>query len=481
MSKVSTAQAELELGEAVDFAHGRGRDGFYFVPDLDGWNGLRNLQRMAETDETIGAILWVFVSTLAQIEWKHVPCVNDREVGPDHPDYERATKWADFADSCLDDMEHSWGEHVEEALTMIWAGFAPCEIVFRKRDGETCKYADGRWGYEGLYLRDQHTVADWMSGPDGKLTHMVQQTLYRGRAEIPVWKLLHYRTSSVLNNPWGRSLLRNAYRVWTLKQRIQESEAVGIDREMCGMPVFDVPEELLLEAEKVGADGRPTPAAVRARARIEAAKAAAQKMRFNQAAGLVLPSDVFEDADGKPSDVRKYDFRIISSSGQRSIDARTAARDYDRATARTVLMQFLHLGDRAGGSNALSSDQSTLALRSLKWFGRKIADEYNRKALRLLWLMNASPAKYRPRLEMGRIADETIDQIGLLVQRLADAEPLFAEDPALKEAVLDKAGLRQARRAVADQKPKPKPVEPQPGTPPAAKPPRAKPMRVRSE
>jgi hypothetical protein len=53
-----------------------------------------------------------------------------------------------------------------------------------------------------------------------------------------------------------------------------------------------------------------------------------------------------------------------------------------------------------------------------------------------------------------------MDQLGLFLQRLADAEPILSEDPALKNAALSAAGLRQARLAADDEKPKPPPAPP---------------------
>lgn len=466
MTEPTKETALRQFGWPDTWAWGTGR--FGFVPKLEGPNGLIELQKMAETDETIGAMLWVITSTLKQVEWTHVPCVDGKEVAKDDPDYDEAMKWADFADSCHQDMEHTWPDHVEEALTCCWAGFAGCEIVLKQRDGENSRFDDRKWGFEGLYLRDQHTIIDWKF--TGRvLTDMVQHTTEGGRVEIPMFKVLHYRLSAVLNRPEGRSMLINAHRPWYLKQRIQESEAVGIDRELCGMPTFRIPTADLNAAAEVDGNGAPTAKALAATARIQAAVQAVTKLRYNQASGLIIPSDVFEDeTTGKPGSVRMWDFEIISSAGQRSIDARTAARDYDRAIARVALMQFLHLGDRSGGSYGLSEDQSSLAIRSIKSIGLNIAGEYNRKAIPLLWLVNAAPKKFMPKLVCGDVAAAGIEEIGLFLQRVADAEPLFYEDPALRETALSRAGLGSTRRAMRDLPAVPRP-EPKPLAQPGAK------------
>lgn len=453
------AEAEDQIGYPINWAYGG--TGYNFVPELDGPNGLLRLQKMAETDETVGAMLFVMTSTLSQLNYAHTPCVDGKEVSNTDDDFEEASKWAAFADTCIHDMANTFPDHIEEALTMVWAGFAPCEISFKKRDGEGSGYDDGRWGYEGITLRDQHTIMEFVNDERQNPIAAVQVTAEGGRAEIPLWKMCNYRASSVLNNPWGRSMLKNAYRPWYLKQRIQESEAVGIDRELCGMPTMRIPMSDLNLANEKDANGVLTEKAKAARGRIQAAVDASTKLRYNQAAGLVLPSDPYRDDDGKISTMLKWDFSIVSSSGQRSIDARTAARDYDRAIARTILMQFLHLGDRSGGSYGLSEDQSSIAIRSLKSISLKICGEYNKKALKLLWLMNALPKKYMPKLEAGEVSEESIEQIGLFLQRVADAEPLFLDDPAMKDSVLARAGLRQARRKMKDKPAQPRSAQPE--------------------
>lgn len=469
---------QQEIGWAIDWAHGNGHQGF--VPELRGYTGLLRLQKMAETDETIGAMLWVMVSTICQVPWSFTPCINGMEVSQDDPEYDQANAAAAFCESTLTDMDHSWSDHLEEAITMAWAGFAPCEINFKKRDGVDSKFDDGKWGFASLPLRDQHTIWDWETDPaTNKLTKMKQRTIDGKAGDIPIWKLLHYRMSRVLDNPWGKSMLTNAYRPFYLKQRIQESEAIGIDREMAGMPTMRVPNSEIALANKKDASGKPTKEALEAKQRIQASIDAVTKMRFNEVGGLVLPSDVYLDEDGKPSSIKKWDFSIITSAGQRAIDARTAARDYDRAIARTVLMQFLHLGERSGGSYGLSEDQSSMAIRSMKWVAGKIANEFNLKAMPLLWLMNAMPKKFMPKLVSGDVKEESIAILGQFLESMAMADILFADDPALKDAVFERAGLTASRRKFKDvpSKPRPAPAQaqlPLPGGGGPAKPPSAK-------
>ena len=65
-----------------------------------------------------------------------------------------------------------------------------------------------------------------------------------GTYTIPMSKALLFRTKSRKNNPEGRSILRNAYRSWYFKRRIQEIEGIGIERDLAGLPVMHGPEGL---------------------------------------------------------------------------------------------------------------------------------------------------------------------------------------------------------------------------------------------
>lgn len=441
---ITAAAATREAGLSVSYAFGGNR--FELVPQLQGLVGLEQLQLMWDTDETLGAMAWVIEATLEQVEWSHVPMADGQDALPTDAE---ARRYADFADTMLMDMKHSFADHVMEASTMIPLGFAPCEIILKQRTEDNSEFPDEFYGFDSLPLRDQHSVSGWHYTDDTSRELKSMTQIGSGTAEIPIWKLLHYRTKAILNNPYGRSLLIAAYRPWFLKRRIQDSEAIGIDRELAGMPTFYIPQADLDAANKVGADGQPTDAAKAASARIQGAIKAVRDLRFNEAGGLVIPSDVFKDDQGKPGQIRKWEFKLVTGGGQRAIDARTAAKDYDRSIARALLFQFLHLGDRSGGSYALSDNQSDLALKSLRAITMKIAREYRQKALPLIWHVNGFPKRYMPRLEPSPIAEDGIEQMGLFLDRIASAEPLFATRPDLLEAVLNRAGLRQARRRQA--------------------------------
>ena len=62
---------------------------------------------------------------------------------------------------------------------------------------------------------------------------------------IPINKALFYRTTTLNNDPSGRSILRNAYKAYTYLNRLQDYEAIAIERELHGIPVGRMPADCL--------------------------------------------------------------------------------------------------------------------------------------------------------------------------------------------------------------------------------------------
>jgi hypothetical protein len=210
----------------------------------------------------------------------------------------------------------------------------------------------------------------------------------------------------------------------------------------------------VLEASREqNTDGTPTRDALVAQGKLQSAIKAVRDLRFNQSGGLILPSDTFfEDTSeaGGPGDrTPKWDFKLITTAGQRSIDTRTAARDYDRAIARIMMMQFLHLGDRSGGSYALSDDQSSLAVGSLMALAMKVAAEWNAKVIKLVWTVNSKDPKYMPRMRASDISKDGLQAIGQLLQGIGRATGLWEGDADMRMQLAELAGLTADRTSQA--------------------------------
>lgn len=399
---------------------------------------IKDLLLMAEQDETMAAMFYAIETTMAQVNWRHEPRDNGEEsTAPE------ALRAAEFADSLLNDMEAPLQAYVENAVSYLVAGYSLAEITFRQRNlAEGSRFTDNLWGIKALVERPQTTVADWVV-KDGRVVAFKQNTA-AGRA-VPLAKSMHLTVKGAPNRPQGKSLFKAAYRMFQLKRRIQDSEAIGIERDLCGLPVMEIPQ-----ADIDAATLRPdTVEGKQAAARIKAAQAAVSDMRLNEAGGLVIPSDVYEsEKDGSATSQRKYNFRIVTSAGSRSIDTRGAIREYDLAIARIAMMQFLRLGDRAGGSYALSDTQSSLALRSIMAIVQKIAFEWKLKVLTSIFILNGMDLRYLPDLGTTSITEDSLEEIGAFLESMASAKELLDEDEELAEDMKQRLGPRRRRRKV---------------------------------
>lgn len=402
-----------------------------FVDSLEGAPLLAEMERMWYLDETVGAMAFCIQTTMGQARWSHVPHIDGR---PDETGNEDAKFAADFCNSMLEDMEFSIADHIEDAITMIPLGFAPCEIVTKQRVASTdSRFRDGFWGIKKLPLRDQLSVVQWVYNGEDPVAF--RQIGIGGTGTVPLWKTLHYRASVAKNNPNGRPFLANVHRAYKLKRKMQDSEAIGIERDLCGLPTFRIPQEVMDDANQVDDNNQPTEAAKRAQAKVAAAIKAVSDLRFNKSGGLVMPSNTYAD-DVSGDRTPMWDFKLITTAGQRSIDVRTAIRDYDRAIARVLMMQFLHLGDRSTGSFALSADQSDIGVRALQSFANRICDQWNMKLIKLIWTVNGFDLRYMPKLQASELNKDGIVQVGKFLADAARGAELWESDDVVRRALL---------------------------------------------
>ena len=106
-------------------------------------------------------------------------------------------------------------------------------------------------GWRKFAGRAQETLLHWEFDESGDATAMVQLLPTGGPLlSVPLSKCLHFVTVPLKNSPEGRSILRNAYVPYVRKKRIEEIEAIGIERDLAGLPVAWVPPEILKASRK---------------------------------------------------------------------------------------------------------------------------------------------------------------------------------------------------------------------------------------
>lgn len=212
-----------------------------FLRELQGRKGIEVYREMSENDDIIGAILFAVEMLIRQVNWDVQPGGNSA----------RDEDAADFVLSCMDDMQDSWTDTLSEILSFLTFGWSAHELVYKRRCGKNrdsrlqSKYADGLIGWGKLPIRAQETLYEWrFDNKDNVISFVQMPPPDFELIEIPIEKLILFRTKSRKGNPEGRSILRNAYRDWYFKRRIQEIEGIGIERDLAGFPVLKAPKDI---------------------------------------------------------------------------------------------------------------------------------------------------------------------------------------------------------------------------------------------
>jgi hypothetical protein len=304
------------------------------------------------------------------------------------------------------------------------------EIIYKLRKGETddpktqSQYDDGMIGWRKLALRAQESIDEWEFDDAGGIQGLVQEDpITFERFKIPIEKLVLFRTTSFKNNPEGRSSLRNAYRAWYMKKRIEELEGIGLERDLAGLPIAWVPPEWM------------SPTANQAQqASLAAMENIVKNVRNDEQAGIILPS-VMHPSTGD----RIIDFKLLSSGGRRQFNTEDIIQRYDQRMAMTLLADFIILGHDAVGSFALASTKTAMFTSAINAILDSIRDIMNRHAVPKLFRLNDIEPPY-PKLAHSGIEQVPLDQLSDYIDSLIGAG-LSLRDPKTLRHFREQAGL----------------------------------------
>jgi len=387
------------------------------LSQLRGLHAAKLWREMSDNDPIIGALLFVIRMLIRQVEWTVEAASDSAE--------DQAN--AQFLQECMEDMSVSWSDVIDEVCTMFPYGYAPMEIVYKMRGGPNAddgmrrsRFTDNRIGWRKISLRPQDTVIRWSFDEGGGIRGVYQRavkvapgdTTFSREVFIPIEKMLLFRTTAARNNPEGRSILRNAYRPWFFKKKMEEIEAIGIERGIAGLPVMYIPMKCMSDK-----------AAPHEKAIYEQAKQIVTRIRLDQEAGLVLPSDTDERGN------RYYELEFKGIDGRRTADTSSVINRHNRDILVSVLADFILLGHERVGSFALSSDKTNLFAVALGGWLNTIEDTFNRFGVPRLFALNAMRTDNLPRLRHGDIEAPDLDELAGYISTLVNAGvPLLPDD-----------------------------------------------------
>lgn len=403
--------AKANLGEigVSGLKHSRGEIEEEFLRELKGPKGIKAFREMSTNDPVIGAMMFAVDMVMRQATWWTEPAAEERG----------SQEAADFIEGCRTDMSQSWEDTISEILTFLPYGWSYFEIVYKMRKGPDQKdskmrsrYDDGYIGWRKFAIRSQESLIKWEIDDTGGIQGMYQKNPQTGaEVFVPIEKALLFRTSIAKNNPEGRSILRNSYRPWYFKKRIEEIEGIGIERDLAGIPVIAVPPELF------GDSAEPEQ-----KAALEAAKRTATTIRRDEQEGIVHPA--LFDAAGNPL----WSIKLLTTGGRRQFDTDRIVSRYDQRIAMSLLADFILLGHESVGSFALAQSKIDLFAQAINAYLNAIASVFNQYAIPKLLLLNGMDASNPPVIKHGGVDQTDLEKLGEYVNRLAQANmPLFPD------------------------------------------------------
>lgn len=382
------------------------------------WPLLIHTCKIMSRDETIYAATIAIKSLIRNVKWSVTTPDGEGEVTEQMKEREK------FIWSCMNDMENSWSEFINEALSMLTYGFCLHEKVYKTRKGyhskllHKSKHNDNKIGWAKLPIRSQDTISKWVYDAKVRSIEYVEQDLstvqaFTGNSRelpqsilIPYSKILHFKFDSDRGNPEGNTPLKACRVPWKYKTTIAEFEAIGVSRDMNGMPMISLPPEYM--SPDASEDKKVVYSYM---------QDVIRNMHMNEQAGLVFPR--FIDPASK-QDI--FDFRLVSVEGSKQFDTDKIINRYETKILMAYLADVLKMGQESTGSFALSDNKTNLMAVGIKSILTQLLEVINRDLITQTAIMNGwDVSKPLPQITYEDLDERDLDKLGAYVQRTVEA------------------------------------------------------------
>lgn len=344
-------------------------------PELMWPNSVEVFDRMRREDSQVGSVLRAVTLPIRKAKWQIDPNgARDEVVQFVAQDLGLPVKGQTPRPALRTRGRFSWKDHLRLALLELPFGHSYFEQVYVV-EGNRNHLAKLAW-------RPPRTISDFKVAADGGLIAIIQGPVVGSASkEIPVNRLVAYINDREGGNWIGQSLLRQAYKNWLLKDRMLRAQALTVERNGLGVPVYT---------------GAPVPDGADSGKRDEWQKSEkeaglklAKGFRAGEGAGASLPNGATLDLKGVTGKLPDTDGPI---------------RYHDEQIARAVLAHFLNLGTETG-SWALGSTFANFFTDSLNGVAGEIADITQQHVVEDLVDLNWGSSEPAPRLTFEAIGE----------------------------------------------------------------------------
>lgn len=375
------------------------------------WPACINTYRKMYSDPLIYAAIQNMTNMIAKVNW-YVEA-------PDNADSQMLKK-TEFIKQCMGDMEHSWDGFIRNVLTMVIYGFQVTEKCFRRRNTRNgSKYSDNLIGWRKLAPRSQRTIKKWKFSEDGRELLGVFQDLsmVQGNRYNLLKQSKEYTTDGILiererfllfnyngrnGNPEGESPLAQCWQPWKFKTILEEQEAIGIARDLNGLPFMTIP------AQYMSKDASPEDKEV-----YEYCQKIISRLQSNEQGGIILPS-VFDER-GNPL----FKIELLGTKGNKQFDTDKSIKRYDDKILTALFSDILKLGQQTHGSFSLAGAKTNIVAVNIEARLREIAEVINQDLIKDTFRRNGWTDTDLPKVCFEDLDEEDLDMFSKMVQRIS--------------------------------------------------------------
>lgn len=295
-------------------------------------------EKMGRSDGQIRAILLMLSLPIRATQWFIRPKDSSK----------KAQTIANYVEECLFGgydvgLNNGFDDFIKDVTTMFQFGHSIFEKVFEVKKQKI------KW--KKFAVRPQSTIYDVYYDRVGDCKGIEQYMVTDGwnTIYIPIEKLLIFSHDMKQANIRGTSVLRSAYKHWSIKDFLYKITNIGIERNFAGTPVLTLPENYTQDDKELADEIVTT-------------------LRSNEFGGVRIPNG----------------FILEMFEGKRTLaDVMPYINHQDDCISKSILAQFMNLGSAGGtsGSYALSSDQSQMFLMMLDASAKTICNTINTHAI----------------------------------------------------------------------------------------------------
>jgi hypothetical protein len=234
--------------------------------------------------------------------------------------------------------------------------------------------------------------------------------------------------------PTHNSILRNAYRPYYFVKRLEEGEAIMIER-MSGNVIVRVPTALMDKAAAGDAAAIAT---------LTAYKQMATRARTDEQMGLLLPSDTYQTATG-PSAIRMFDYEYVTpQGGAKNLEPNTPITRHKLDILSSVLCDFIQMGHTNRGAQNLADTKVDLFMQAVEGWLNAIGAVLNQQGVSRIWELNGLDPALKPEIIPDMAQQINLDMLGNFILALSQSGAQLFPDEDLETYIRDVAGLPDA-------------------------------------